>query len=44
MALTGYGGMREEMREILKVLFFAERWWTDEFNDPAIGFLEGPAS
>lgn len=28
--LTGYTGKREEMREILKVLFFAERWWADE--------------
>ena len=28
--LTGYGGAREEMREILKVLFFDERWWTDD--------------
>ena len=28
--LTGYTGRREEMREILKVLFFDERWWADE--------------
>lgn len=28
--LTGYNGTREEMREILKVLFFDERWWSDE--------------
>jgi len=28
--LTGYTGTREEMREILKVLFFDERWWAEE--------------
>jgi len=28
--LTGYNGTREEMREILKVLFFDERWWADD--------------
>jgi len=28
--LTGYTGRREEMREILKVLFFGERWWADD--------------
>ncbi len=28
--LTGYTGRREEMREILKVLFFDERWWADD--------------
>lgn len=28
--LTGYNGAREEMREILKVLFFDERWWADD--------------
>lgn len=29
--LTGYNGRREEMREILRVLFFDEWWWADEF-------------
>ena len=28
--LTGYNGGREEMREILRVLFFDERWWAEE--------------
>lgn len=28
--LTGYTGRREEMREILRVLFFDGRWWADE--------------
>ncbi len=28
--LTGYDGKREEMREILKVLFYDERWWADD--------------
>ena len=28
--LTGYNGGPEEMREILRVLFFDERWWADE--------------
>lgn len=28
--LTGYNGRREEMRDILGVLFFDERWWSDE--------------
>lgn len=28
--LTGYSGRREEMREILRVLFYDERWWADE--------------
>jgi 2-hydroxymuconate-semialdehyde hydrolase len=28
--LTGYTGKREEMRDILKVLFFDERWWADD--------------
>jgi pimeloyl-ACP methyl ester carboxylesterase len=28
--LTGYNGARDEMREILKVLFFDERWWSEE--------------
>jgi pimeloyl-ACP methyl ester carboxylesterase len=28
--LTGYNGSREEMRELLKVLFFDERWWADD--------------
>ncbi len=29
--LTDYNGRREEMREILRVLFFDEKWWADEF-------------
>ncbi len=29
--LTGYNGGREEMREILRVLFFDKRWWAEEF-------------
>jgi 2-hydroxymuconate-semialdehyde hydrolase len=29
--LTHYDGSREGMREILKVLFWDERWWADEF-------------
>ncbi len=28
--LTEYTGRREEMREILKVLFYDERWWADD--------------
>jgi pimeloyl-ACP methyl ester carboxylesterase len=28
--LSGYNGRREEMRELLKVLFFDERWWADD--------------
>jgi len=28
--LTRYNGRREEMREILRVLFYNERWWSDE--------------
>ncbi len=28
--LTRYNGRREEMREILRVLFYSERWWSDE--------------
>ena len=28
--LTGYNGRREEMREILRVLFYDERWWADD--------------
>jgi pimeloyl-ACP methyl ester carboxylesterase len=28
--LTGYNGRREEMREVLKVLFYDERWWADD--------------
>lgn len=28
--LTNYNGRREEMREILRVLFYNERWWSDE--------------
>ena len=28
--LTGYNGRRDEMREILRVLFFDERWWADD--------------
>lgn len=28
--LTGYRRRRDEMREILRVLFYDERWWADE--------------
>lgn len=28
--LTNYNGTREEMRALLKVLFFDERWWADD--------------
>jgi len=28
--LTGYDGKREEMQEILRVLFYDERWWADD--------------
>ena len=28
--LNGYDGKREEMREILKVLFYDQRWWIDD--------------
>ena len=28
--LNNYDGSREQMREILKVLFWEERWWADE--------------
>ena len=28
--ITGYNGKREEMREILRVLFYDERWWADD--------------
>jgi pimeloyl-ACP methyl ester carboxylesterase len=31
--LTHYDGSREGMREILKVLFFNSRWWTDDLVD-----------
>jgi pimeloyl-ACP methyl ester carboxylesterase len=44
--LTGYSGRREEMRELLKVLFFDERWWADDVVEDqlAIEFLKGQAS
>ncbi len=31
--LTHYDGSREGMREILKVLFYDSRWWSDELVD-----------
>ncbi|SRR5579884_1400137 len=31
--LTNYDGSREGMREILKVLFWNERWWADDIVD-----------
>jgi 2-hydroxymuconate-semialdehyde hydrolase len=31
--LTNYDGSREGMREILKVLFYDSRWWSDEMVD-----------